>query len=476
MYVRLALLTLLALGATAAPAERRHLHRLRVRELRQPVVEQRRAPPASPPTRAVRAPRRWATPPAAARASRSAPPAPPRFTAPSGMTIADFTLTRQLTYRNGAPADGHAPALRDLQARRHRVRRRRPLRERDAQPPQRRRLLVRLPGEQRRRPAQHRLAGELPRPGGLRRPRHDAADRRRLLQRQHRHRVHGRRGRRDLAPAVRRPGRAQRPDAARRLGRGHGPAERRPPPRLRPHHASTPATTAASGAIEILDLSSGGAVAGAEDYAAGARTASGATCSFRLRKACPNVKNETVRPTSLPAGVRTLKVRVIDAAGNATEKGPYQVDVATPSDRGAFNGSGATEDGSLSARFSGSSKSRKTVCYRKRVTVTGRLLNSVGPADLRRRAEGADPRPPLRRALRAALDHEDGLRRRLQGQGARRRVAPRPGRLGLAHPRPEPAGERVRDASTPAPPRRCGRPRASSRSGRRCGCAARSAA
>ena len=28
------------------------------------------------------------------------------FTAPSGMTIADFTLTRQLTYRNGAPADG----------------------------------------------------------------------------------------------------------------------------------------------------------------------------------------------------------------------------------------------------------------------------------------------------------------------------------------------------------------------------------
>ena len=28
------------------------------------------------------------------------------FTAPAGMTIADFTLTRQLTYRNGAPADG----------------------------------------------------------------------------------------------------------------------------------------------------------------------------------------------------------------------------------------------------------------------------------------------------------------------------------------------------------------------------------
>ena len=31
------------------------------------------------------------------------------FTAPSGMTIADFTLTRQLTYRNGTPDDGTRP-------------------------------------------------------------------------------------------------------------------------------------------------------------------------------------------------------------------------------------------------------------------------------------------------------------------------------------------------------------------------------
>ena len=49
---------------------------------------------------------RWATRSAAARASRSAPPAPPRSPPRRGMTIADFTLTRQLTYRNGAPANG----------------------------------------------------------------------------------------------------------------------------------------------------------------------------------------------------------------------------------------------------------------------------------------------------------------------------------------------------------------------------------
>ena len=31
------------------------------------------------------------------------------FTAPTGMSIADFTLTRQLTYRNGTPAEGTRP-------------------------------------------------------------------------------------------------------------------------------------------------------------------------------------------------------------------------------------------------------------------------------------------------------------------------------------------------------------------------------
>jgi len=130
--------------------------------------------------------------------------------------------------------------------------------------------------------------------------------------------------------------------------------------------------------VEIIDLSGGGAVVGAEDYTAGARTETGATCSFRLRKACPNLKDEAVRPTRLPAGQRMLKVRVVDAAGNVTDQGPYQVDVATPSDRGALNGSGATEDGTLSARFSGGTKKHKTVSYRSRPTITGRLLNSSG--------------------------------------------------------------------------------------------------
>ena len=131
--------------------------------------------------------------------------------------------------------------------------------------------------------------------------------------------------------------------------------------------------------VEILDVTAGGAsVVGVEDYAAGSRTDTGATCSFRLRKACPNLKNETVRPTRLAAGPRTLKVRIIDAGGNVTEQGPYAVNVATPSDRGPLNGSGATEDGKLTAHFSGSTKTRRTVGYRSRVGISGRLLNSAG--------------------------------------------------------------------------------------------------
>jgi hypothetical protein len=130
--------------------------------------------------------------------------------------------------------------------------------------------------------------------------------------------------------------------------------------------------------VEILDVSAGGAVVGSEDYATGARTSSGAGCSYALAKPCPTLRNETVRPTSLVAGQRTLKVRILDAAGNVREHGPYVVDVATPANRGARNGTGATDTGKLTARFAGTTKVRKTVGYRKRATVTGRLLNASG--------------------------------------------------------------------------------------------------
>jgi hypothetical protein len=131
--------------------------------------------------------------------------------------------------------------------------------------------------------------------------------------------------------------------------------------------------------VEIVDVTAGGSnVVGAEDYATGAHTDVGTTCSYRRRKACANLKNETVRPTGLPAGPRTLKVRITDAGGNVLEQGPYAVNVATPSDRGPLNGSGATEDANLTAHFTGTTKTRRSVGYRSRVAISGRLLNSSG--------------------------------------------------------------------------------------------------
>jgi hypothetical protein len=131
--------------------------------------------------------------------------------------------------------------------------------------------------------------------------------------------------------------------------------------------------------VEIVDETDGGSnVVGAEDYAAGTRTDAGSGCSFRLRRACPNLKNETIRATTLAAGQRTLKIRITDAAGNVLEQGPYSVDVLTPSNRGPLNGTGATEDGTLSAHFSGTTKTHHTVDFDKKVRITGRLLNSAG--------------------------------------------------------------------------------------------------
>ena len=91
--------------------------------------------------------------------------------------------------------------------------------------------------------------------------------------------------------------------------------------------------------VELHDVTGAPQLVGSEDYTAG-RNEQGATCSARLAKTCPNLARELVRPTSLQAGVRQLLVRTIDAAGNQVDRGPYTVDVATPSDRGARNGSG----------------------------------------------------------------------------------------------------------------------------------------
>ena len=92
--------------------------------------------------------------------------------------------------------------------------------------------------------------------------------------------------------------------------------------------------------VELHDVTDPAAprLVGAEDYTA-ARTEAGATCSARLAKTCPDLGRELVRPTALQVGRRLLLVRTIDAGGNHADRGPYPVDVVTPSNRGPLNGS-----------------------------------------------------------------------------------------------------------------------------------------
>ena len=133
---------------------------------------------------------------------------------------------------------------------------------------------------------------------------------------------------------------------------------------------------------EILDVTDPAAprVVGAEDYdtaASGTTTDAGTGCAFRLARPCPDLDGETLTATALPAGRRLVAVRVTDPGGLARQSETFAVDVASPSDRGAANGSGATEGGRLSAAFSRGG-ARRTARYGEGLVVRGRLLNEAG--------------------------------------------------------------------------------------------------
>jgi len=135
--------------------------------------------------------------------------------------------------------------------------------------------------------------------------------------------------------------------------------------------------------VEIVDVTGGPVVVGAEDYdtdAGGVQTDRGASCNFRFSSPCPQLSyGETLRATSLQAGRRRLMVRAYDAGRNMVERGPYEADVVTPSDRGAPNGGNATESGSISARFTrGNRGTRRTIGYLSKADVAGQLLNEAG--------------------------------------------------------------------------------------------------
>jgi hypothetical protein len=130
--------------------------------------------------------------------------------------------------------------------------------------------------------------------------------------------------------------------------------------------------------VQLIDVTTTPAqVVASEDYD-GQPTDARAGCSYRLAHACPNLSAETVTPGAISGGERKLLVRVTDTGGNVTDRGPFTVDVVPPFDRGPLNGTNATDTGRIVVAFAGSRRSTRTVRYKRRVTVLGRVFNQVG--------------------------------------------------------------------------------------------------
>ncbi|HEX6022600.1 MAG TPA: hypothetical protein VFZ00_11440, partial [Solirubrobacter sp.] len=131
--------------------------------------------------------------------------------------------------------------------------------------------------------------------------------------------------------------------------------------------------------VELFDVTNAAApvLVGVEDYAQ-VRTSANRVCDYSLPAPCPGLSRETVRATSLATGDRRVLVRVTDAGGNITNRGPYSVSVLTPSDRGALNGANATETATLDVSWTASSKRSRTLGYSRRAGIRGRLVNSAG--------------------------------------------------------------------------------------------------
>ena len=341
---------------------------------------------------------------------------------------------------------GHPPALRHLHARQHRVRRRGSLRQRDAQPPQRRRLLVRLSREQRRRAAGARSGARA-----------------------------SRRSRATPAPPPRCRSRSAASTAAstppaRWSGSG-GISHLLSGAQVVLNDPTVPAASieasgllaggARSGSdvvtldatdnggirrVEILDLTpSGASVVGAEDYAAGARTATGASLLVPPPQALPEPQ-ERDRPPD-PPGRRPADPEAAD------HRRRRQRDRAGPL-RGQCRHAVGPRPAQRRRRDRGRQADRPLQRHHqdaphRRLPLAGRHLGPpaelLRAADQRRRAAGPHARPAPGRGLGRALRDDHEVRRQLSREGARRRHAPDPDRLALAHERPGLPGERVRD-------------------------------
>ena len=128
-------------------------------------------------------------------------------------------------------------------------------------------------------------------------------------------------------------------------------------------------------------------------------------------------------------------------AATSLDRGPYTVDVITPSDRGDANGTSAKEPGRIILRFSATKQKRRTVRYGKKAGIRGRLINADGKPDRRRRRCGCSPATCARAPARSTASRlKHPLRRLLPPHGPR------------ARPRGSSSSRGARARTTPASP------------------------
>jgi hypothetical protein len=125
--------------------------------------------------------------------------------------------------------------------------------------------------------------------------------------------------------------------------------------------------------------------------------ASSATMAFAAPQPCPGTENVslTVNTSTIPAGQHHLQVHVTDAAGDEAVAYEGTIVTAGPSStgataggaigpgsplalRGAANGTNASDEAKLTARWKGTSKATRTSRYAQADRVTGRLTTSTG--------------------------------------------------------------------------------------------------
>ncbi|MDP2709665.1 MAG: hypothetical protein Q8O56_00480 [Solirubrobacteraceae bacterium] len=146
--------------------------------------------------------------------------------------------------------------------------------------------------------------------------------------------------------------------------------------------------TAADGqsGVERVEVLLDDTVAGVQDFSRNLAlplAAQGAgDCTYTGLAACPPSRGGdiAVDTTKVADGVRSVTLRVTDAAGNRANVAGPQINVVNSGVQGAPNGTPASRLAKLTARFAATTQRSRRLAYTARPLIRGRLVNEQGKA------------------------------------------------------------------------------------------------